>query len=822
MPRKPNRFAYYRCMTANPKRNIFDWFIKRPRTSGLLVFILLSAVVSIIAYQRYEMSRNTEKREMYNMLDVVHRNLEQSIKNCYTTALTLALTLNDKGEPENFEPIAAKLLQSNTAIDAVELVPNGVITHIYPRSGNEAALGFNVLKSAQHKKEALRSLQSGNMYFAGPLEMQQGGNGIIGRLPIYLNGKFWGFSAVVIKPETLYQISGINSIDESRYYFQLAKINPVTGKRDFFLPDNRDFSGHYYVSKNIPDGGWELYLIERNSYNNFWPVVPIAFFGLILAVLFGFVITILLEKPAEAVRRSEARFESLFNDSPVALWEEDFSEVRKYLDKLGLIGCEPDIALNYFRLHPETVEKCLALVTIINVNNECLKLHYPTTKQQLLSKNLGSILGAETRNAFIKQLAAIAMELTQTTMDTRMRDANGEYRELFMQWTVMRGYENSLGRVIVSTEDITDRKNAEKIIFRSQQRIESLINTIDGVVWESGFDSDKITFVNNKAEDITGYPRALWLSESDFWSKRVYPEDRAWALKFYKDNVKKQNQFEFEYRFIKSDQSVIWVRDYVTVIKENGKPAFVRGIMLDATKEKESEEKLNESLKLVIEQNKRLQNFSYIVSHNLRSHTSNIQSIAALMETIDSEPERMQMVQMLRTVSGSLNETMTNLNEVVNIQTNISLVSENLNLKHYTGNTLAVLSEQIAAKRVLIYNEVPETAQILFNPAYLESILLNLISNAIRYSSADRLPEIRIRWLEADGKKLLEITDNGIGIDLEKNGDKIFGMYKTFSNNPDSRGIGLFITKNQIDAMGGTISVQSQPGKGTTFRISFK
>lgn len=809
-------------MTSNPTRNMLDWFIKRPRTSGLLVFLLLCAVVSVIAFQRYQMAREAQKREMYNSLDVVHRNLEQSIKTCYTTALTLALTVNDNGTPENFEPIAAKLLASNTAFDAVELVPNGVIKHIYPLTHNERALGFDILNSPAHREEALRSLKNGKMYFAGPLQLQQGGSGIVGRLPIYLDGKFWGFSAVVIRSEKLFQILGINSIDESKYFFQLAKTNPVSGKREFFLPQEVALNKNYSVSKTIPDGGWELHLVARNPYNNLWPVAPIAFFGLIFAVLFGLVIAILLEKPAQAVKRSEARFESLFDDSPVALWEEDFSEVKKYLAKLGLIGREPEVALNYFRLHPETVEKCLELVTIINVNNECLKLHHPKTKQQLISKNLSVIIGTETRNAFIKQLVAVAMELNQTTMDTRMKDANGEYRELFLQWSVMRGYEETLGRVIVSTEDITDRKTAEKIIFQSRQRIESLINTIDGVVWESDFNGDNITFVNEKAEEITGYPAAEWLSEGDFWFKRIYPEDRAQAVKFYKDNVREQNQFEFEYRFVKADGSVIWVRDYVNVIPENGRPAFVRGIMLDVTKEKEAEQKLNESLKLVIEQNKRLQNFSYIVSHNLRSHTSNIQSIAALMETIDSEAERLQMVRMLRTVSGSLNETMTNLNEVVNIQTNISLVSEKLNISQYIDVTLTVLSEQITAKDVLITNQVPESAEIMFNPAYLESILLNLISNAIRYSSTERRPEIGIKWIESDGRKTLEISDNGIGIDLEKNGDKIFGMYKTFSNNPDSRGIGLFITKNQIDAMGGTITVKSQPGQGATFTILFK
>ena len=273
---------------------------------------------------------------------------------------------------------------------------------------------------------------------------------------------------------------------------------------------------------------------------------------------------------------------------------------------------------------------------------------------------------------------------------------------------------------------------------------------------------------------------------------------------------------------MKKDGNIVWIKDYVNIVAEKGRPTYVRGIMIDRTKSMEADSKLNESLKLVMEQNKRLQNFSYIVSHNLRSHTSNIQSIAALMDAADSHEEKKQMIGMLRTVSSSLNETMTNLNEVVNIQSNLSSISETLNVRHYVEMALAVLSGQIGAKSAEIRVNVPKSAEIVFNPAYFESVMLNLISNAIRYSGNENVPEIDITWSEDENGNSLQISDNGIGIDLTKNADKLFGMYQTFSNNPESRGIGLFITKNQIEAMGGQIEVDSQPGAGTTFTIRFR
>jgi signal transduction histidine kinase len=248
----------------------------------------------------------------------------------------------------------------------------------------------------------------------------------------------------------------------------------------------------------------------------------------------------------------------------------------------------------------------------------------------------------------------------------------------------------------------------------------------------------------------------------------------------------------------------------------------LRGIMIDITNIKEAEEDLNNSLHLVKEQNKRLLNFSYIVSHNLRSHTSNIKSIVSLVETEETEEERHEMMNLLRTVSNSLDETMDHLNDVININTNINLVTKPLRLNQYIDTVKSILSDQILLTQASIIIDIPDDLMVNYNPAYLQSVLYNLISNAIRYRHSDRKLIITLKWMEENNQNVLEVSDNGIGIDLIKNGDKIFGMYKTFSSNIDSKGIGLFITRNQIEAMGGSITVASEPTVGTTFKIYIK
>ena len=257
-------------------------------------------------------------------------------------------------------------------------------------------------------------------------------------------------------------------------------------------------------------------------------------------------------------------------------------------------------------------------------------------------------------------------------------------------------------------------------------------------------------------------------------------------------------------------------------VHEAGEEPYVVGFSQDITERIKIEKELKKSFRLVSDQNKRLLSFSYIVSHNLLSHTSNIKSLLGFLEDADSLEEKQQMIQHLKTVSDSLNETMLNLNEVVSIQTNINLVIEPLNLVEYINKAINVLGLQISNKKASIINNVSKEIVVNCNPAYLSSIIQNFVSNALKYSYSDRQPIISLECFVQGETILFQISDNGIGIDLKINGDKLFGLYKTFNGNLDAKGVGLFICKNQIEAMGGRIELESELNEGTTFKIYLK
>lgn len=655
-------------MRKNTKRNNFSGLLfTRPNTIGLLVFIIMLILIGFVVRLRYSIAIEGQHREMNNIINVIHNNISQTLKNSYSTNYTIALSINDSGVPENFNEIAPELLKSNPNIDAIELLPNGVIKYVYPLKGNEKVLNYNIFKSAELEKDTKASTLAKGIHYIGPVKLKQGGLGVIGRLPIYKKNKFWGFSAVVIRLETLFKYSGIKSIDESKYYFQFSKIDANSGKEKFYLPNTNDFSKKEHIAINIPEGNWKLYIITRDKSVIFPQVIFSIVLGFLLCLISAFWVTSILKKPAQLQKLILKQARKIFNTE---------TEFKAIFDQ--------------------------APVGIVRVDS-----------------NTGTFI-----------------------------DVNKEYCKLV-------GY---------SEEELK-----------------------------------KMTF-----KEIT------------------HPEDLEEDLKNM-ENLKSQkiNEFSMEKRYIHKKGNIIWVNLLVSnILKVGNNPGYIVGIIEDITENKRTEEELKQSFELVSEQNKRLLNFSYIVSHNLRSHTSNIEMISSFLETANTKEERDEMIDMLKKVSHSLNETIINLNEVVSIRNNINLSVEKINVYEYIEKTKLVLAEQIQKKHANIHNLVSPTIEVDYNIAYFESIIYNFISNAIRYSHPDRTPEITLSFNE-DNKTLI-ISDNGIGIDLKKNGDNLFGMYKTFNNNPDSKGIGLFITKNQIDAMGGRIETESELNKGTTFTLFFK
>lgn len=280
--------------------------------------------------------------------------------------------------------------------------------------------------------------------------------------------------------------------------------------------------------------------------------------------------------------------------------------------------------------------------------------------------------------------------------------------------------------------------------------------------------------------------------------------------------------FKVEIKMLTLNNREIWVRT-------TGKPVYndeqeiigIRGVYQDIDEQKTNELNLQNSLDIIASQNSRLFNFAHIVSHQLRSHSSNLSLITQLLQEARSAEDKLDLLPNISDISQNLETAINDLNEIVTRQTSLKKERQLVQFKDALDVVIASTSSLIKRENAEIIADFSRLVEINYISEYLESILLNLITNAIKYRQQGRRPIIHIQTYTLNRNNFLEVSDNGMGIDLDEYGDKMFGMYKTFHRHPEAKGIGLFITKNQVETMGGNISVTSTVNIGTTFKIKF-
>ena len=218
--------------------------------------------------------------------------------------------------------------------------------------------------------------------------------------------------------------------------------------------------------------------------------------------------------------------------------------------------------------------------------------------------------------------------------------------------------------------------------------------------------------------------------------------------------------------------------------------------------------------------NAQLEEFTQIVSHNLRSPAGNIGSLVSLMEQSQGEEQQEYLKYLKESIQVLLN-TLNQLNEVLRIKQDTSIERQKVRFDDVYQNVRQMLLTRIQELNAEALVDFSEVTELNYPHIYLESIMLNLMANALKYHSPRRKPIIKLRSFRKGKDVYLEVRDNGLGIDLVKYGHHMFKMRKTFHQHPDGQGLGLFLIKNQIEAMGGEITVESQVNKGATFFVNF-
>lgn len=220
-------------------------------------------------------------------------------------------------------------------------------------------------------------------------------------------------------------------------------------------------------------------------------------------------------------------------------------------------------------------------------------------------------------------------------------------------------------------------------------------------------------------------------------------------------------------------------------------------------------------------QNKQLEDFANIISHNLRGPVSNLNSLLEFYKEAKTMEEKDEMMKMLEKTVHNIENTLNELLEVVSIKNQSKNEREKVDFTIVFSKMTETFQGQILKSKAIVTADFSRVPEIKYSSTYLESIMQNLLSNALKYYSTERTPVIHFETNDINNKTVLTVSDNGLGIDLIKNKAQIFGLHKTFHQHPEAKGIGLFLTKAQVEAMGGKISVNSELNKGTTFKVVF-
>ncbi|MET0759298.1 MAG: ATP-binding protein, partial [Flavobacterium sp.] len=270
------------------------------------------------------------------------------------------------------------------------------------------------------------------------------------------------------------------------------------------------------------------------------------------------------------------------------------------------------------------------------------------------------------------------------------------------------------------------------------------------------------------------------------------------------------------------DGTIYWVdTTIIPFLDEEEKPYQYAAIQFDITDLKKTEQKLKEQLVLLKYQNKQLNDFNYIISHNLRGPLVSIAMLVDYIENSTDEAEQKELFKKIKPVLNTISETFDELVESLQVKYDLKIKSDKIIVKDCVKKTLSILGYEISSSEADIEIDINEAPVISFPGKYLNSILFNLISNSLKYKSPDRKPIIKIKTKKIKDRILLSVTDNGLGIDLNMHKNNLFKIRKVFHKHPDAKGFGLFMTKTQVEAMGGKIWAESTPNVGSTFFVEF-
>jgi PAS domain S-box-containing protein len=324
--------------------------------------------------------------------------------------------------------------------------------------------------------------------------------------------------------------------------------------------------------------------------------------------------------------------------------------------------------------------------------------------------------------------------------------------------------------------------------------------------------------INPAVPDLLGYTFDELYSRpiNDF----VYQDDKEITSKVRYELTQRKPLRNFENRYVTKTGEVVWL-SWTSQPLDSDQLIFA--IAKNITHKKRLEAERNVMLANLTRVNKDLKQLNYITSHDLRSPVNNLLSVFTMIDTSRiTDPETIEFMEILQVAGEKLQRTLNNYVDLLSEKHSENVIVEVVDLNETLNDVLHSISSLVKASKTTVHADFSKFDKVKFNHAYLASVFLNLITNSIKYARPECDPVITIHSEAINGVNRLIISDNGMGFDMDKVKDGIFGLHQKFHYHADSKGIGLYLVHSHVTSLGGKINVESKVNEGTTFTISFK
>lgn len=369
--------------------------------------------------------------------------------------------------------------------------------------------------------------------------------------------------------------------------------------------------------------------------------------------------------------------------------------------------------------------------------------------------------------------------------------------------------------VAVYSINLTKSKEAENAIREAEMKFRSLVekSPVGVYILKNG----KFIYVNPRLVLESGY------TEEELYKKTleefIHPDDLSGVYNNIELRLKGEtDQVRYEVRAFHKAGHLIWLEIFGTTTIYEGETAII-GTMVNVTDKKQLFDEREKVVNDLLQRNRDLEQFSYIVSHNIRGPLASIIGLTDVLEIGLTDEEKKFAISGISQQSKKLDEVIKDLNTILNVKKEVTQSLVVVNLEELVKSILIDIDFLVNKNQVEIIYNFSEVNSINTNKPFIYSIFYNLMSNSIKYRSVQERPQINI-WTKKENDMIcIYFKDNGLGIDLKKYQDQIFGLYKRFHPNTEGKGMGLFMVKTQVNALNGIITLESEPGKGSLFKI---